>query len=114
MSSARLPWFLCKAGQDLGTGAFTEHQEFGRSCGSSGLFLHLLAGVVSCCQATVQEVPSSVTVAFIQPGRVVRGSFAFLISLAEKLQAGGSVGLSSHVCSGARLSLLVSAQQRVL
>lgn len=70
-----------------------------RSCKSSCPFLLLVAGVVSCLQASVQEMSFSTVVAFVQPGRVVRGLFAFVISLTERLQTGGRKGLMPHVCS---------------
>lgn len=46
------------------------------------------SGVVSCCQASAQEIPCSTVVALVQPGRGVRGLFALAISLAERLQTG--------------------------
>lgn len=57
--------------------------------------------VVSCCQANVQEMSSSMVVVFVQPGRAVRGLFAFVISLNERLQIEGRAGLISYVCSQA-------------
>lgn len=68
-----------------------------RSCESSCPFL-LVAVVVSCCQTSVQEMSSGTVVAFVQPERVVRGLFAFGISLTKRLQIGGRAGLISHVC----------------
>lgn len=56
--------------------------------GSSCPFLLLVAGVVSCCQASAQEIPCSTVVALVQPGRGVKGLFALVISLAERLQTG--------------------------
>lgn len=37
--------------------------------------------MVSCCQVGVQEMSSSMVVAFVQPRRVVGGLFAFVIIL---------------------------------
>lgn len=74
-----------------------------RSCGSSHPFLFLVSDVLSCCQASVQ-MSSSMGVAFVRPGRGVRGLFAFVISLTGRLQIGGRKGLIfSCLLSGAWL-----------
>lgn len=51
------------------------------------------------CGPAVQEVFSSTAVVFVQPGRVVRVLFAFVIRSTERLQSGGRKSLISCVCS---------------
>lgn len=85
-AGARVPWYPCKAGQ--GSGFFGASDIWERSCGSSCLFLLMVAGVVFCSQTSVQEMSSSTAVAFVQPGRVIRPFFAFVMSSTKRLQVG--------------------------
>lgn len=79
----------------FGAGASLGHTGFGtQAVAPHVLFFWWLAW-----SPAVQEMSPSTAVVLVQPATVVRGLFAFVIRLTERLQTGGRKSLISHVCS---------------